>query len=112
MPRKDIWGHNGPLLLTRVMMKWCSVDHVREMDTSACYAFGILPPSAFYPVNWLDWERYFLEQDILWDNETIGIHVWNKKSADTGVFKNSSQLYTKIARSRCSSIFAVAPDVF
>ncbi|XP_057367603.1 lactosylceramide 4-alpha-galactosyltransferase-like [Daphnia carinata] len=110
--RKDIWGHNGPLLLTRVMTKWCSADNIQAMTTSTCYGFRILPPMAFYPVKWFNWETYFLEEDIEWRNETIGTHVWNKKSVDTAVYKNSTQAYVKLARSRCPSVFAVAPDVF
>ena len=82
------------------------------MNSDSCYGFEILPPKTFYPIDWTKWLIYFMEQDITWENDTIGIHVWNKKSANQVVSKTSDQVYTKLARSQCPSIFKMAPDVF
>lgn len=83
-----------------------------DMTLDNCHGFEILPPTVFYPINWLQWEKYFTDEDVDWDNKTIGMHVWNKKSAEKPVYKNSSQLYSKLARLYCPSTFSVFPDVF
>ena len=110
--RKDIWGQNGPLLLTRVLKKWCSLDKVAVMTADSCYGFEVLPPNTFYPIEWSNWESYFSDKNITWGNDTVGVHVWNKKSSSIAIYKNSSQVYTQLARSKCPTIFAIVPEVF
>ena len=94
------------------MTKWCSTEKITEMNSNSCYGFEILPPKTFYPIEWCKWMRYFLDKIITWENDTIGIHVWNQKSASQTVSKNSTQVYTQLARSNCPSIYRRAPDVF
>lgn len=98
--------------MTRVLKKWCFLQNVITANPRYCNGFEILPSKTFYPIEWKNWEKYFSEENITWENETIGIHVWNKKSADTVVYKNSSQVYTQLARLHCPLTFSIAPEMF
>lgn len=82
------------------------------MVSDNCRGFQVFPPTLFYPIKWQNWEKYFMEEDISWGNDTLGIHVWNKKSASVVVYKNSSQVYTRLARSNCPLVFSIVPEVF
>lgn len=88
------------------------MENLAALNSDKCYGFDVLSPETFYPINWAHWERYFSNEEIVFDPRTIGIHVWNKKSASMSVFKNSSQVYTKMARLKCPSTFSEAPAVF
>ncbi|XP_009344724.1 uncharacterized protein At4g19900-like [Pyrus x bretschneideri] len=78
------WGHNGPYLVSRVVLR---------VQNRPGYNFTILPPLAFYPVDWnrigglfkkpgspahLRWIKAKLLQ---LSGETYGVHLWNKQSS-------------------------------
>ncbi|OMO85125.1 hypothetical protein CCACVL1_10418 [Corchorus capsularis] len=80
------WGHNGPYMVSRV---------VYRIEGRPGYNFTILPPMAFYPVDWhkigslfkkptagaaaqLKWVEAKLRQ---LKQETYGVHLWNKQSS-------------------------------
>lgn len=77
------WGHNGPYLLTRV---------VTNLGNRARHDFKIMPPIAFYPVDWGHISSYFISPSdrghIKWRSakiiqlktESHAIHLWNKQS--------------------------------
>lgn len=46
------------------------------------------------------------------DDRVLGAHVWNKLSADQPVRKNSTQLFSRLARDHCPLIYSIAPDTF
>uniref|UniRef100_A0A2P2J294 Uncharacterized protein MANES_08G090400 n=1 Tax=Rhizophora mucronata TaxID=61149 RepID=A0A2P2J294_RHIMU len=72
------WGHNGPYLVSRV---------VRRIVGSPGYNFSVLPPMAFYPVDWTRISRFFerpedkaasrwVEAKLLQISvETYGVHL-------------------------------------
>ncbi|KAF5728928.1 putative Alpha 1 4-glycosyltransferase family protein [Tripterygium wilfordii] len=77
------WGHNGPYLASRV---------VKRIDGRPGFNFTVLPPSAFYPVNWSrirslfrgprdkvhsKWLHTKLDQIR---KESFAVHLWNKQS--------------------------------
>lgn len=74
------WGHNGPYLVSRVTRR------MPELDVT------VLPPRAFYPVDWTKIGGLFLapkdRKEEKWvqakvDNirgESFGIHLWNRES--------------------------------
>ncbi|KAF2303362.1 hypothetical protein GH714_017393 [Hevea brasiliensis] len=104
------WGHNGPYLVSRVVSRVYGRPGIN---------FTVLPPSAFYPVNWSrirslfrgpgdklhsKWLHRKLEQIR---SESLAIHLWNKQSRkikvengsiinhimlDSCIFCNSSSL--------------------
>lgn len=78
------WGHNGPYLVSRV---------VERVARRPGYNFTVLPPMAFYPVDWNRIVGFFKkpvnEADSRWvkakllqlSGETYGVHLWNKQSS-------------------------------
>lgn len=111
--KKD-WGYNGPELFTRILQRYCQVKNVNSMTSGKCHGFRVLPPESFYPIDWLSWRRYFERSATTpqWPEEVIGLHVWNKVSAEEPVIKTSDQVYARVARSQCPHVISTAPDVF
>ncbi|KAJ8448040.1 hypothetical protein Cgig2_028916 [Carnegiea gigantea] len=79
------WGHNGPYLVSRVVER---VSVTKGFEGS----FSVLPPTAFYPVDWarisslfqrpkndvhMRWVKSKLRQI---DGETYALHLWNRQS--------------------------------
>ncbi|XP_071709123.1 uncharacterized protein [Rutidosis leptorrhynchoides] len=77
------WGHNGPYLVSRV---------VSRLQGRPGYYFTVLPPSAFYPVNWDKVHTLFRgaknETESRWlkmkfdqiRNQSYTVHLWNRQS--------------------------------
>lgn len=86
------WGHNGPYLVSRVV--------AREGKTPG-YNLKVLPPMAFYPVDWIKISRLFKKpengRDSRWVNaklrqlsgETYGVHLWNKQTSKLAIEEGS-----------------------
>ncbi|RDX83494.1 Lactosylceramide 4-alpha-galactosyltransferase, partial [Mucuna pruriens] len=78
------WGHNGPYLVSRV---------IKKLGTRHDFNFTILPPMAFYPVDWNKISGFFMKPktrgESRWveakllqlSGKTYGIHLWNKHSS-------------------------------
>lgn len=86
------WGHNGPYLVSRV---------VGRVTNRPGFNFTVLPPPAFYPVDWSrirslfrepnnriqsEWLRRKLEQI---QRESYAVHLWNRQSKDVRVQEGS-----------------------
>lgn len=77
------WGHNGPYLVSRV---------VTRVNGRPGFNFTVLPPSAFYPVDWRRVRSFFLgprnEQHSkllhkkleLISRQSFTVHLWNRQS--------------------------------
>ena len=77
------WGHNGPYLVSRVSAR------VKDREG---YNFTVLPPSAFYLLDWRRIESLFKapksEEDRRWISENLrkirrssfALHLWNRHS--------------------------------
>nr|XP_023901277.1 lactosylceramide 4-alpha-galactosyltransferase-like [Quercus suber] len=86
------WGHNGPYLVSRV------VERIRKKPG---YNFTVLPPMAFYPVDWIRINRLFQKPanqgDSIWvqdkllqlSGETSGVHLWNKHTSNLRIEEGS-----------------------
>ncbi|KAI3818749.1 hypothetical protein L1987_12566 [Smallanthus sonchifolius] len=98
------WGHNGPYMVSRV---------VSRLQGRPGYKFTVLPPVAFYPVNWdrirvlfrgakneneseSRWLNGVLEQIR---NQSYTLHLWNKQSRGFRVEEGS--VVKKIFLDRC-----------
>ena len=103
--KRDAWGYNGPLLITRVLKRSCP-------DLHNCTTFNVLRKEIFYPVSHTEWKYYFSEEPSVRLEKSIGIHVWNKLSGAATAIKNSSQVYVRMARKNCPRVFAVADALF
>ncbi|OVA00550.1 Glycosyltransferase [Macleaya cordata] len=86
------WGHNGPYLVSRV---------VSRLDPKPRFNFTILPPQAFYPVDWSRIQSLFHgfngEANSKWytsklrqiREKSFAVHLWNKQSRNLKVEEGS-----------------------
>ncbi|KAL8112994.1 uncharacterized protein LOC141707193 [Apium graveolens] len=86
------WGHNGPYLVSRV---------VSRITGRPGYNFTVLPPIAFYPVDWSRIGGFFqrpgYETDSIWLDaklrhiyrQSYAMHLWNKQSRGLKVEEGS-----------------------
>ncbi|EEF31028.1 lactosylceramide 4-alpha-galactosyltransferase [Ricinus communis] len=78
------WGHNGPYLVSRVVARVAGRPEYNN--------FTVLPPKAFYPVDWNRIGGFFKKPEdqaasrwvkaklLQLSGETYGLHLWNKQS--------------------------------
>ncbi|KAK6154712.1 hypothetical protein DH2020_008960 [Rehmannia glutinosa] len=86
------WGHNGPYLVSRV---------VSRVNGRPGFNFTVLPPMAFYPVDWsrigslfegpksLSHSKWLLAKLRQIRSRSFGVHLWNKQSRGIEVEKGS-----------------------
>ena len=96
------WGHNGPYLVSRV---------VTRLQDRPGYNFTILPPMAFYPVNWDKVRLIFREAKNETDarflrgkleqirTQSYTLHLWNKQSK--GLRMEDGSILKKILSDHC-----------
>lgn len=90
------WGHNGPYLVSRV---------VERVKNRPGYDFTVLPPMAFYPLNWNRIRGFFQKPNnrvesrwvaaklLQMSGETYGVHLWNKQSRRLNIDEGSIMSY-------------------
>ncbi|WOG89857.1 hypothetical protein DCAR_0209096 [Daucus carota subsp. sativus] len=86
------WGHNGPYLVSRV---------VSRVTGRPGYNFTVLPPIAFYPVDWSRIGEFFqrrrYDSNSTWldakvrhiHKQSYAMHLWNKQSRGLKVEEGS-----------------------
>ncbi|XVF25837.1 hypothetical protein REPUB_Repub13aG0248200 [Reevesia pubescens] len=86
------WGHNGPYLVSRV---------VARVTGRPGFNFTVLPPSAFYPVDWSRIQSLFREPrnetHSKWlhnkheqiRRQSYAVHLWNRHSRNVRVQEGS-----------------------
>ncbi|XP_042518724.1 lactosylceramide 4-alpha-galactosyltransferase-like [Macadamia integrifolia] len=86
------WGHNGPYMVSRV---------VKKVRRRPLYNFTVLPPMAFYPVDWTRigaffqkpvdraMSRWVSSKLLQLSRETYGIHLWNRQSSKLRIGEGS-----------------------
>lgn len=79
----NVWGHNGPYLVSRV---------VERVAKTGDFDVAVLPPVAFYPVDWTRISGFFARPGdpgtMKWveakirklNGSSYGVHLWNKQS--------------------------------
>lgn len=114
--RGNVWGNNGPGVITRTLRRICSAKYVRDMTPARCGGFKVFSPSAFYPIHYKKWKLYFEGKNknatMKMLEKAIAIHVWNKLSKSMEVHVNSDVPYAIIARKHCPKIFNNCGDIF
>jgi len=114
----NIWGSNGPGVITRVAKKQCSTDSIYKMITNPkrCKGFKVYDPKEFYAIHWLEWRHFFQPNKINITMKRISkspvIHVWNKFSRLWKLKTKDNCAYTKLAKLHCPKTFAAAGKFF
>ncbi|XP_063977537.1 lactosylceramide 4-alpha-galactosyltransferase-like [Diachasmimorpha longicaudata] len=114
--RGDVWGQNGPGVVTRTLKKLCHAEDISNMTKENCRGFTVYPPSAFYPLHYSEWSLYFKEQSI---NSTMArikdsfaIHAWNKLSNKELIPAGRQVPYAIVAREFCPKIYQNSGEFF
>lgn len=111
----NIWGHNGPGVITRILKKRCNASSTSEMTEQKCKGFHVHPQSSFTPVS-------FEMPEIIFENgksrlikllisQSYTIHVWNQFSAEFDL-DGTDIPYLKLAEIYCPKIFTVNNRIF
>ncbi|OWM91253.1 uncharacterized protein At4g19900 [Punica granatum] len=96
------WGHNGPYLVSRV---------VARVSGRPGFNFTVLPPSAFYPVDWSRVRNLFRgprgQLHSKWllnkfrhiSRESYAVHLWNRQSRKIRIEEGS--IVNRILSAHC-----------
>ncbi|XP_011301363.1 lactosylceramide 4-alpha-galactosyltransferase isoform X2 [Fopius arisanus] len=114
--RGDVWGNNGPGVITRTLQKLCATKYARDMTTKRCRGFTVYPPSSFYPIHYKKWKLYFDENEknttMTIINRALAIHVWNKLSGSEVISPPSNVPYATVASEFCPKIYSRSGKFF
>lgn len=112
----NIWGNNGPGVITRMLKNLCNTKYARDMTPARCNGFKVFPPSAFYPINYKNWTKYFESEDLDKTMECLknskAIHVWNKFSHERRIKVGSQVPYSIIAEKYCPKVYKNCGEFF
>ncbi|XP_028138147.2 lactosylceramide 4-alpha-galactosyltransferase [Diabrotica virgifera virgifera] len=104
----QVWGSNGPVIVSSVMKESCNVTIASEMLTKNCTGLTMYPMETFYPIPYSLWRKYFREEDF---NEVINktkntyvLHTWNKLSEGERIPLNKNPAYLHFAKLRCPKV--------
>ncbi|ELW48590.1 alpha-1,4-N-acetylglucosaminyltransferase [Tupaia chinensis] len=99
----DIWGQQGPALLTRMLKLWCRPGDFQELRDLQCPNVSFLHPQRFYPISYPEWRRYY----EVWDtepsfNDSYALHLWNHMNQEgRAVVRGSRTLLENLYRKHC-----------
>ncbi|XP_076986338.1 alpha-1,4-N-acetylglucosaminyltransferase [Tamandua tetradactyla] len=103
----DIWGNQGPNLMTRMLRVWCRLGDFRAVSDLRCLNLTFLHPQRFYPISYPHWRRYY----EVWDtdpsfNNSYALHLWNYMNQEGRmVIKGSNTLVEKLYRKHCPGTY-------
>ncbi|OMO85122.1 hypothetical protein CCACVL1_10415 [Corchorus capsularis] len=95
------WGHNGPYLVSRVLERLGGNSFSLQIGDNSENNVTVLPPKAFYPVDWIKIAKLFkkpeTEADMKWADDTVAdiggesyvVHLWNKRSRELKIEEGS-----------------------
>ncbi|KAJ8728399.1 hypothetical protein PYW08_016784 [Mythimna loreyi] len=101
--RPDIWIHNGPGAITRVLHKMCETPHPSEWSSNTCQGLEVYSPEYFYPIHYEQNDDYFKAGDLKNVENAYTHHLWNKLTYDKKIEKDSP--YAKMAQKYCPTIY-------
>ena len=117
--RGDVWGYQGPELITRVLDRQCNVschgcgrmDVMGVIDKeTTCAGVTVYPTSYFYSIHWSNWSDLFTSDKVLSEKtlkkleNSYLLHSWGMWSRNVKIFSASSQPYAVLAREHCPKI--------
>ncbi|KAL7041977.1 hypothetical protein ACKWTF_000975 [Chironomus riparius] len=103
----EIWGRNGPELLSRTIKELCDVSNF--YSTTKCKNFTILERDKCYAISWEEWEMLFQSRDFniarKRTRNSYFIHLWNHFSASRNSYKSSNNALNRIAEEFCPKVY-------
>uniref|UniRef100_K7FH36 Alpha-1,4-N-acetylglucosaminyltransferase-like n=1 Tax=Pelodiscus sinensis TaxID=13735 RepID=K7FH36_PELSI len=105
--RGEIWGHQGPRLLTRMLKALCPVTNFHNVEDINCQNISYLHPQRFYPIPCGEWNRYFQ----VWEkspefNNSYSMHVWNYMNREhKPVVAGSNTLLENLYKTYCPTTY-------
>lgn len=110
------WGRNGPGVITRVLKQKCETNDTSMMTRERCHGFLVLKPSSVYAVDYTEWKDFFDERRtshvLKVTNDSIAVHVWNKKSASKSIRVGSNIAYGLLANIYCPRVYGSCGKYF
>ncbi|KAM4042650.1 alpha-1,4-N-acetylglucosaminyltransferase-like [Anomaloglossus baeobatrachus] len=74
----EIYGHQGPMLFTRVMHKHCGPPKFTSVDHFKCGNIFYFHPDRFYPIFYPSWKKYYeVWEHLPTFNNSYGLHLFN-----------------------------------
>ncbi|XP_034100891.2 lactosylceramide 4-alpha-galactosyltransferase-like [Drosophila albomicans] len=114
----NVWAHNGPKLLVRMMTRICGTNDVNAMqeDSNICHGIKVFDINAFYEINWTERSRFFHKQ---FADETLkrlkdsyAMHTWNHIKTNWPFRVGSSSAYMQLVAQHCPRVFAATGKYF
>ncbi|XP_073485106.1 alpha-1,4-N-acetylglucosaminyltransferase-like [Aquarana catesbeiana] len=105
--RGEIWGHQGPGVVTRVVKKLCGMPVFNSTDDVMCTNISYFHPQRFYPISYPSWRRYF----VVWENvptfnDSYGLHLWNfMNNEGKSMVPGSNTLVELLYRKQCPTTY-------
>ncbi|XP_007909138.1 alpha-1,4-N-acetylglucosaminyltransferase-like [Callorhinchus milii] len=109
----QIWGQQGPGLISRVLKQWCQSDNLDKLLDLQCNGISFLSPRYFYPIAFAEWQRFFQpwnKNDIeSFFPDTKGVHIWNfmNKGQQKRVVAGSGTLIERLFLKYCPTTYKV-----
>ncbi|XP_072113076.1 alpha-1,4-N-acetylglucosaminyltransferase-like [Mobula birostris] len=107
----DLWGQQGPRLITRMLKRWCDINNLATFIGKECNGISIWITNRFYPIPYPAWGRYYVH----WEKEHIerafsdsyGVHVWNfmNKQKKSKVVAGSGSLLEHFFQLHCPTTY-------
>ncbi|XP_068135231.1 alpha-1,4-N-acetylglucosaminyltransferase-like isoform X2 [Hyperolius riggenbachi] len=105
--RGEIWGYQGPTLLTRIAMQMCTFPKDSTNDF-ICGNITGLKSDRLYPLLYPSWQRYY----EVWDkeptfNESYGVHLWSymNRNEHKSMVPRSNTLVEHLYQNNCPSTY-------
>ncbi|XP_069755479.1 alpha-1,4-N-acetylglucosaminyltransferase-like isoform X2 [Narcine bancroftii] len=107
----DIWGQQGPRLITCMLKRWCNNKDPGDLIGKECNGISFWITNRFYPIPYPDWMRYYdpwKKEDIEETfSDTYGAHVWNYMNSEKKktIIAGSGSLIEYFSKLYCPNAF-------
>ncbi|KAH8377220.1 hypothetical protein KR093_004324 [Drosophila rubida] len=114
----NVWAHNGPKLLVRMMTQLCGTKDVNVMqkDRNLCHGIKVFNINAFYEVNWKERSRFFDPNSAYETLERLknsyAMHTWNHIKTNWPFSVESRSAYMQLVAQHCPRVFAATGKYF
>ncbi|XP_019398509.1 PREDICTED: alpha-1,4-N-acetylglucosaminyltransferase [Crocodylus porosus] len=104
----DIWGHQGPYLMTRVLKTLCNLTDFKAVEDQCYQNIFFLNPQRFYPIPYPLWEKYYEVWDLhtnfsdSYFSDSYALHLWNyMNQQQKAVVAGSNTLAENLYKTYC-----------